>query len=144
MASDTTISPANGRKPAKTGATKSAASKGGASRAATATRTRVWLSYDMGIRGDYEGLYRFLDMHGAKECGDSVAMFDFDFRSDPAAELAGRLKENVTVDHRSRMYAVYRDGAGKWKGKFLFGGRKAPPWAGYGNVRTEEEDGVDE
>ena len=33
----------------------------------------IWLSYDLGIGGDYESLYSWLDNHEAKECGDSVA-----------------------------------------------------------------------
>ena len=31
----------------------------------------IWISYDLGVRGDYEGLYAWLDSHGAKECGDT-------------------------------------------------------------------------
>jgi len=37
--------------------------------------TRVWLSYDLNIKGDYENLYIWLDAHKAKECGDSMATF---------------------------------------------------------------------
>ena len=37
----------------------------------------IWLSYDLGIRGDYESLYSWLDDHEAKECGDSVAFLSF-------------------------------------------------------------------
>ncbi|MHB9292468.1 hypothetical protein Holit_01566 [Hollandina sp. SP2] len=37
--------------------------------------TRVWLSYDLGIKGDYANLYIWLDEHKALECGDSIATF---------------------------------------------------------------------
>ena len=33
----------------------------------------IWLSYDLGVRGDYEGMYSWLENHAAKECGSSVA-----------------------------------------------------------------------
>lgn len=31
----------------------------------------IWISYDLGVSGDYENLYAWLDDHGAKECGQS-------------------------------------------------------------------------
>lgn len=34
---------------------------------------RVWISYDLGVQADYDGLYQWLDEHKARECGDSVA-----------------------------------------------------------------------
>jgi hypothetical protein len=37
--------------------------------------SRYWLSFDLGVRGDYEALYEWLDALDAKECGDSVATF---------------------------------------------------------------------
>ena len=37
----------------------------------------VWMSYNLGVTGDYEGLYAWLDEHNAKECGNSVAWFSF-------------------------------------------------------------------
>lgn len=30
------------------------------------TRT-IWISYDLGVQGDYEGLYGWLDTHKARE-----------------------------------------------------------------------------
>ena len=40
-------------------------------RQSSVTINTVWISYDLGIRGDYEGLYAWLDSHRAKECGDA-------------------------------------------------------------------------
>jgi len=31
----------------------------------------IWISYDLGLQGDYPGLYRWLDLHKAKECVNS-------------------------------------------------------------------------
>jgi len=33
---------------------------------------RYWLSFDLGLRGNYELLYAWLDAMEAKECGDNV------------------------------------------------------------------------
>lgn len=32
-----------------------------------------WLSYDLGVGGNYDKLYGWLDDHNAVPCGDSVA-----------------------------------------------------------------------
>ena len=37
----------------------------------------IWISYDFGVRGDYEGIYTWLDDHGAIECGDSIAFLKY-------------------------------------------------------------------
>lgn len=36
---------------------------------------RIWLSFDLGVSGDYEGMYAWLDDKRAKECGSSVASY---------------------------------------------------------------------
>lgn len=40
----------------------------------------IWISYDLGVKGDYEGLYAWLDDHKAIECGDSVAFINYSVR----------------------------------------------------------------
>jgi len=91
----------------------------------------VWLSYDLGLTGDYEGLYTWLDRQEAKECGDSVAIFVYHCDSDLAEHIKQSLEDAVSLDKKSRIYLIYRTDEGRTKGKFLFGRRKAAPWAGY-------------
>ena len=43
----------------------------------------IWLSYDLGIQGDYESLYQWLDSQGAIERGDSVAFFKINSDGSP-------------------------------------------------------------
>jgi hypothetical protein len=31
---------------------------------------RYWISFDLGLQGDYEPLYEWLDRHEALECGE--------------------------------------------------------------------------
>jgi hypothetical protein len=100
----------------------------------------IWLSFDLGVRGDFEGMYEFLDSHQAKECGDSVSAFLFEYKKDLLSELAKELRASVTIDKRSRVYVVYTVGQGKTRGKFIIGKRKSPPWAGYSPSGEDEED----
>ncbi|MBF0229269.1 MAG: hypothetical protein HQK63_06705 [Desulfamplus sp.] len=101
----------------------------------------IWLSYDLGIKGDYEGLYAWLDNHEAIECGDSIAFFRFNVinTENLIDELKSDLSENVQFSKRDRVYVIWKI-KNKIKGEFIFGKRKASPWEGYGS----KESGVDE
>jgi len=104
---------------------------------------RVWLSYDLGIDGPYEALYHWLDLHKAVECGDSLASFVYDRKGKGLdAAIAADLKRAVRLRPRDRIYVIFKDSANKWRGKFVFGGRKSASWAGAaaaGEVATDEE-----
>lgn len=100
----------------------------------------VWITFDLGIRGDFEGIYEFLDAHGAKECGDSVAAFNYEYKNDLIRELTIDLEKAARFDKRSRVYVIYPSEQGKHKGRFIIGKRKPPPWAGYGALNVDEED----
>jgi hypothetical protein len=96
------------------------------------TKKVFWLSYDLGIKGDYPGLYTFLDSVNAKECGNGIAFFHKDYGDDFLAGLEKDLKEHVKVATTDRIYVVYVEtSSGKAKGRFLFGMRKRAPWEGY-------------
>ena len=100
-----------------------------------------WLSYDLGIKGDYTGLYTFLDSVKAKECGDSVAFFQKDYGSNFLDSLTKELKKYVKVAKTDRIYVVYIEtSTSKAKGKFLFGARKRAPWEGYSTQGTSTEE----
>ena len=105
-------------------------------------KSTIWLSYDLGVRGDYESLYTWLDSHGAKECGESLAVITYTYNGSLLDNLRAELTEALTVDKRTRIYVVYRDKTStKVKGDFLFGGRRVPPWNGLasGGKETDEE-----
>lgn len=96
----------------------------------------IWISYDLGIKGDYQGLYRWLDIHKAKECGNSVAYFKYEYSSDLIAELTNDLKNNIEFTNGDRIYVVFLvendDGHKSTAGQFIVGHRKSSPWEGYG------------
>ena len=110
----------------------------------------IWLSFDLGVGGDYPGLYKWLDNHNAIECGDSVAFFKYKIDSDKEDEIANVLKEeldkNVKIRPGERIYMIRRelyDGGCRVRGNYLFGNRKSSPWEGYGDKEaTAGEDGV--
>ena len=91
----------------------------------------IWLSYDLGIDGDYENLYYWLDRLEAKECGDNIAAFYYSVKADAANEISESLKETINIRSKDRIYIVYKNNDGKYKGKFLYGRRKTAPWEGY-------------
>jgi hypothetical protein len=85
---------------------------------------RIWLSYDLGLKGDYAALYEWLDEKDARECGDSVATFMSNMNLD---QIRDSLLEILGDSPKARIYIITRDTGGK----FLVGKRKAAPWAGY-------------
>lgn len=113
-----------------------------------ATLKTFWLSYDLGLQGDYANLYAWLDNHKAKECGDSLALFQFLCKNqdEPEQEILKDLTDSVTFSKRDRIYLVWmeRREPRKLKGKFLVGGRKSAPWEGYGNLLESSLDVIDE
>ena len=72
----------------------------------------VWMSYDLGVTGDYESLYAWLDDHNAKECGNSVAYFSFSYDGDLLESLKAEIEDAVALNKRARIYIIYRDKEG--------------------------------
>jgi hypothetical protein len=93
----------------------------------------VWLSFDLGVNGDYESMYSWLANQDAKECGDSLAFFNYETHGDLVSELTADLQDAILIQRKkTRIYVMYRSDDGKVKGTFLFGARKQAPWTGYG------------
>lgn len=101
----------------------------------------IWLSFDLGVNGDYEGMYSWLANHSAIECGDSIGFVQYESKGNLLEELKTDIKENVEINGKSRVYVIYRTEESNIKGKFLFGKRKQAPWTGYG---ASEEESTDE
>ncbi len=101
----------------------------------------VWISYDLGVRGDYEGIYAWLDDHKARECVGNLAFVDYECDGDDLLEcLRQDLGKAIEVTKRTRIYVVWRDAkTRKVKGRFVCGGRRVPPWAGYGAAEEQTE-----
>lgn len=91
----------------------------------------VWLSFDLGLKGDYQGFYTWLDKNNARECGDNFAFIKKECNDDVFDMIKKELSEEIELRNDDRIYLVYRDKEGKIKGKFLNGRRKPAPWEGY-------------
>ena len=102
----------------------------------------VWISYDLGVRGDYEGIYTWLDEHGAIECGDNIAFVkEYEVSRNLIKTLKKDIQDSVEITKKTRIYVIWRDAkTKKMKGRFIFGTRKAPPWTGYAISKEEIED----
>ncbi len=101
----------------------------------------IWITYDLGIKGDYEGLYSWLADHEAKECGDNVAFLKYDIQDNLVEQLKQDLSAHVNLSKPDRIYLIWKEND-KLKGHYLFGRRKAAPWTGYGSQIAEiDEEG---
>jgi len=106
-----------------------------------------WLSYDLGLKGNYQALFEFLDNHEAIECGNGLAYFTYGNKdgldSDKLVErLKTELTEIISPTANDRIYAIWlsdTDLVKKACGRFLFGKRKSTPWTGYGNKNNNDK-----
>lgn len=106
------------------------------------SKSTIWISFDLGVRGDYESLYAWLGKQKAKECVNNLALLVYQYSGNLFDALKSDLSASVATDKRTRIYVLYRDGTTKkMKGSFVFGGRRAPVWAGFSE---EEQQGDDE
>lgn len=100
----------------------------------------IWISYDLGVGGDYEGLYAWLDNNEATECGDSLAYLQFTIEKEDDTLLISKLKDSISrhikIPPKSRIYIIRRIVNGnntKVSGQFIFGKRRGNPWEGFGS-----------
>lgn len=107
-------------------------------------KTRVWLSYDLSVKGDYENLYTWLDAHKAQECGDSIATFfwesDTDTIENIKTEISSSLKTEITFSKKDRVYLVFKKENETYAGSFIIGSRKANPWEGYSQELISDDE----
>jgi hypothetical protein len=102
--------------------------------------TSFYISYDLGIDGDYEGMYAWLDKNGAKECGDSVARISsYKFARSFIVSLKRDLSKSIKLRKKDRIYIIFNND-GSLSGGFIYGNRKSAPWTGYHNNSNSEWD----
>ncbi len=105
------------------------------------SKSTIWISYDLGVRGDYESLYAWLDDHKAQECGDTLAVLAYEHSGALVDSLKADIKGSIEISKRTRIYVIYRDAKSKSiKGAFVFGGRRMAPWSGFSGCGERVED----
>ncbi|AWH84557.1 hypothetical protein HYN59_05235 [Flavobacterium album] len=104
----------------------------------------IMINYDLGLKGDYQNLYRFLDNHDALDCGNSNAALEIEVSEDNFDIIYEETKEliesEITISNNDRLYLTVTDSSCQMRGRFLFGTRKRAIWEGYGNKETFQED----
>lgn len=109
-------------------------------------RKAIWISYDFGLKGDYTGLYTWLDNHNAVECGNGLAYCNYDtsnlsqsvVNEQLIKHITKDLKEHIKLSKTDRLYIIWNDNETKRvKGEFVSGSRKQSPWEGYGKLSNE-------
>lgn len=108
------------------------------------TKKGIWISYDFGLKGDFTGLFTWLDNQNAVECGNGLAFFLYDTSkinvrvdsSDLIKHISKDIKGAVKLSKTDRVYIIVKDSqSNKVKGKFINGSRKQSPWEGYGKLK---------
>lgn len=114
-----------------------------------------YINFDFSLRGDYKGLFKWLDKNNAEERGNGYALikkYDFpdnelDGVTDPKEKslklvsyLRKDIKEVVKISPSDRIYLTFllfeTENLG---GIFLFGNKQAPPWEGSFQDNDEPE-----
>lgn len=96
------------------------------------SKAAIWVGYDLGVNGDYDGLYTWLAQQQAEECGDSLAFIrNYEYQGEIDAALRKDIAKAINLGKRVRIYAIWKDSKGNRRGRFLIGGRRQPPWHSY-------------
>ncbi len=92
------------------------------------TKTRYWISFDLGLTGNFAPFYEWLDSNDAKECGTGLATI---FSAKSFDTLSKEILSALQRTPRARVYLIAPKQDGKFSGRFVQGGRKVAPWTGY-------------
>lgn len=88
---------------------------------------RVWIGFDLGLIGEFEPLYEWLDQQGADECGYGLATFETRQSDDAILRELRALKLAAGI----RLYFIRKTEEGAVRGTFVRGGRRTrAPWHG--------------
>jgi hypothetical protein len=106
-----------------------------------------YINFDLNIRGDYKGLYKWLDKNKAEERGNNYALIkNYDFPDTKIQDLStiadksnafakylrNDLTESVEIGKTDRIYITIKVLGGEHIGGiFLFGRSQSNPWDGY-------------
>ena len=110
----------------------------------TKKQQTIWLLFDLGLKGDYDGIYTWLDDNEARECGITAAVLKYHFKTDLISEIKKDLKKHIKLRESDRIYIIHFNRVeNKMKGTWIFGKRKVPRWRGYAMQKTISDDTFD-
>lgn len=100
----------------------------------------VILTYDLGISGDYKGLFKFMDSHEAIETAGNTGVFKFQYKANLKEELKSEIEKYVKINEGDRIYCFSKPvNENNFFGFFVAGGRVTPPWKGFSQERVEQD-----
>jgi len=112
---------------------------------------RFFLNYDLNFNGDYDGLYKWLDNHNAKNCGQNFCEFFYSTMSsengslpvkivaqNTLKQLEDDLTKSVSLKRGDRIFLIGIMPDGTSFGGFLTGDYGPKPWAGYGEKKQAD------
>jgi hypothetical protein len=118
-----------------------------------------YINFDLNIRGDYKGLYKWLDKNKAEERGSNYAIIKkYDFPDEKiegltkvlaknnafAKHLKEEINEYVTIGKSDRIYLTLKVfGRENIGGIFLFGRKQSDPWEGTYTEDDNTDDNFD-
>ncbi len=87
-------------------------------------RDRIWISFDLIESRDHAGMYRWLSVHDARDCGPGLASLMFVYQDDLVGDLRRELARELDLRTGDRVYVIYKDPEdGEVTGRFVFGQR---------------------
>jgi hypothetical protein len=102
----------------------------------------VWLSFDINLGGDFDGMFEWLDEHEAEECGDNLAIVRIECReADTVRFLKKSLTRDIEFSEKDRVYAIAKRVDGGFRGGFIIGKRRTAPWRGASTLDSPDDEG---
>ena len=109
----------------------------------------IYVNYDLGLKGDYETFFTWLDSQSALECGRNSAFMNLELPegvSPPAYVKESLLKYGFKFSDFARIYVSWLNSekVPVIVGEFISGGRVRAPWFGFANQINDKRADVSE
>ena len=103
-----------------------------AKKVSRAAKVPVWISYDLGSKGDFTNMYRWLKGYEALECGNSTAQIWYSKERGRklVPSLRKEIEEAIAINAETRIFIIYRGSKNTLHEKWLIGSTNpTPAWA---------------
>ena len=98
-----------------------------------------WICFDLGLKGDYPGMYKYLDSHKGIECGGNIAYMKREIVPNFKEIVRQEIIASVKINSDDRVYLIYKEPQStNTCGYFIFGGRKKADWDGFNIIATPD------
>ena len=110
----------------------------------------IFISYDFGMKGDYDGLFKWLDENKAEERGYGIGFIkEYNYKENSIKTdidflrfVRSELKKRIKIGSSDRLYMIWNSlESSKIKAGFLFGKSKQSPWTGF--AQNNQIDNID-